>query len=138
MGHRRAPRRDGLEKGQGLRGAGPGVFDDSARAATAPLASRTATCRSPAGSRRSDLNRAVPAMKRPDGVRTPGPNSTRATTLWDYINRAMPLTNPQSLTADEVYAVTAYVLDLNEILPAEAELNDGDPTPGCACPTAMA
>ena len=39
-----------------------------------------------------------------------------ASTLWDYIRRAMPFTAPQSLTADETYAITAYVLYLNEIV----------------------
>lgn len=37
-------------------------------------------------------------------------------TLWDYIHRAMPFTRPESLTDDEVYAVTAYVLYLNELV----------------------
>ena len=45
-------------------------------------------------------------------------------TLWDYINRAMPWTAPQSLTVNEVYAVTAYVLHLNEIVPEDFELSD--------------
>jgi cytochrome c len=36
-----------------------------------------------------------------------------ATTLYDYIHRAMPLNNPQSLSADQVYAVTAYILCMN-------------------------
>lgn len=40
-----------------------------------------------------------------------------ATTLFDYIHRAMPFTAPQSLTPDQVYAVTAYVLRLNDIVP---------------------
>ena len=39
-----------------------------------------------------------------------------ATTVWDFINRAMPSTKPGSLTADEVYAVTAYVLYRNDIV----------------------
>jgi cytochrome c len=46
-----------------------------------------------------------------------------ATTLYDYIHRAMPLTNPQSLSADQVYAVTAYVLNLNKIVPDDAVLD---------------
>ena len=37
-------------------------------------------------------------------------------TLWDYIHRAMPFTQPESLSDDEVYAVTAYVLYLNELV----------------------
>jgi mono/diheme cytochrome c family protein len=39
-----------------------------------------------------------------------------ATTLFDYINRAMPFPSPRMLSADEVYAVTAYVLNLNNIV----------------------
>ena len=39
-----------------------------------------------------------------------------ASTLWDYIHRAMPYTAPQSLTDDEVYAISAYVLYLNDIV----------------------
>ncbi len=39
-----------------------------------------------------------------------------ASTLWDYIHRAMPFPQPQSLTDDEVYAITAYVLNLNDLV----------------------
>ncbi len=46
-----------------------------------------------------------------------------ATTLFDYINRAMPFTHSKSLTADEVYAVSAYVLNLNNIVPADFVAN---------------
>jgi len=46
-----------------------------------------------------------------------------ATTLYDYIHRAMPLDRPQSLTPDEVYAVTAYTLHLNGIVKADAVLD---------------
>lgn len=45
-------------------------------------------------------------------------------TLWDYINRAMPWTAPKSLTTDEVYAVTAYILNMGEILPDDFVLSD--------------
>lgn len=37
-------------------------------------------------------------------------------TLWDYINRAMPWNAPKTLSVDEVYAVTAYILNLGEIV----------------------
>lgn len=47
-----------------------------------------------------------------------------ATTLWDYINRAMPFTHSKQLTVDEVYAVTAYVLNLAEVLPMDAVLDE--------------
>ena len=39
-----------------------------------------------------------------------------ATTVWDFINRAMPSTKPGSLTPDEVYAATAFVLFLNDVI----------------------
>ena len=39
-----------------------------------------------------------------------------ATTLWDYINRAMPFPAPHSLPPDDVYAITAYILNLNNIV----------------------
>ena len=46
-----------------------------------------------------------------------------ATTLFDYIRRAMPYTAPQSLSADEVYAVTAYILSLDGVVPRDAILD---------------
>jgi len=46
-----------------------------------------------------------------------------ATTLYDYIHRAMPQDSPQSLTPSEVYAVTAYTLHLNGIVKADAVLD---------------
>ena len=47
-----------------------------------------------------------------------------ATTLFDYVRRAMPLNAPQSsLTPDEVYAVSAYVLFLNGIVPQGTALD---------------
>jgi S-disulfanyl-L-cysteine oxidoreductase SoxD len=45
-------------------------------------------------------------------------------TLWDYINRAMPWTAPKSLATDEVYAVTAYLLNMGGILPDTFVLSD--------------
>src|SRR5271163_485939 len=46
-----------------------------------------------------------------------------ATTLFDYVRRAMPLNAPQSLTPDEVYAVSAYVLFLDRIVPPDSTLD---------------
>ena len=45
-------------------------------------------------------------------------------TLWDYINRAMPWNAPKSLSADDVYASTAYILYLSNVLPADFVLSD--------------
>lgn len=56
-------------------------------------------------------------------VRTVGSYWPYATTLFDYVRRAMPIANPLSLSNDEVYAVSAYVLFLNGIIPADATMN---------------
>ena len=45
-----------------------------------------------------------------------------ASTLWDYIHRAMPFAAPQSLSDEEVYAITAYVLYLNDLVDYEFKL----------------
>ncbi|NOQ82176.1 MAG: c-type cytochrome [Methylophaga sp.] len=47
-----------------------------------------------------------------------------ATTLFDYIRRAMPINAPFSLTADEVYALSAYILSQDGIITADIELNN--------------
>ncbi|MFZ4807308.1 MAG: c-type cytochrome [Hyphomicrobiaceae bacterium] len=48
-----------------------------------------------------------------------------ASTIFDYIRRSMPFGDAQSLTADEVYALTAYILNLNEVIKdANFELNE--------------
>jgi cytochrome c len=56
-------------------------------------------------------------------VRTVGSKLNYATTLFDYINRAMPFPNSKTLTPAEVYAVAAYVLNLNELVPSEFVAN---------------
>jgi S-disulfanyl-L-cysteine oxidoreductase SoxD len=56
-------------------------------------------------------------------VRTIGSYWPYPTTLFDYIRRAMPYVQPQSLTPDEVYAVSAYLLYLNGIIGENDEMN---------------
>jgi cytochrome c len=56
-------------------------------------------------------------------VRTIGSYWPYAPTLFDYTRRAMPQNAPQSLSNEEVYAVSAYILHLNGLLPAEATLD---------------
>ena len=46
-----------------------------------------------------------------------------ASTLFDYIRRAMPWQQPKSLTNDEVYALTAYLLAMNKVIAADATLD---------------
>jgi cytochrome c len=45
-------------------------------------------------------------------------------TLWDYINRAMPWAQPKSLSVEEVYAVTAYLLNLADVVPSDFTLSN--------------
>jgi cytochrome c551/c552 len=47
-------------------------------------------------------------------------------TLWDYIYRAMPWNAPKSLKPDQVYALTAYLLNLGEVLPEDFTLSDAN------------
>jgi cytochrome c len=56
-------------------------------------------------------------------VKTVGSYWPYAPTLFDYIRRAMPMNAPQSLGDTDVYAVSAYVLHLNGLLPADATLD---------------
>ena len=55
--------------------------------------------------------------------KTVGSYWTHATTLYDYIYRAMPFGNAQSLSADEVYGITAYILAMNDIIASDEVLD---------------
>jgi mono/diheme cytochrome c family protein len=46
-----------------------------------------------------------------------------ATTVWDFIHRGMPLGREGTLTADQVYALTAYLLFLNQVIPEDQVLD---------------
>src|SRR5262245_31447091 len=56
-------------------------------------------------------------------VLTPGSMYPYAPILFDYIRRTMPMDRPQSLTANEVYALSAYLLNLNGLVPADAVMD---------------
>ena len=115
LGHRRAPGRHRSAAGPRLgRCRARRSTTTSARAATVPSASRTLP---------ADRGRCGHARHATSRYATTGSKLDYATTLWDYINRAMPFSAPQTLTPDEVYALTAYVLHLNDILPLDAVLD---------------
>ena len=63
-------------------------------------------------------------LKDATGGRTTMMKVPTVSTLWDYINRAMPWTQPKSLTTEEVYAVTAFLLNLAEVVPDNYVLSD--------------
>ena len=56
-------------------------------------------------------------------VLTPGSMYPYAPILFDYIRRTMPMDRPQTLTNDEVYALSAYLLNLNGLVPADAVMD---------------
>ncbi len=66
-------------------------------------------------------------------VRTVGSFWPYATTLFDYVRRAMPWPQPRSLTDDEVYAVSAYILHLNGII-GETDVIDARSLPKVKMP----
>jgi len=66
----------------------------------------------------------VKSLLNPEVQRTTLMKLATLSTLWDYIRRAMPWNAPKSLTTDEVYAVTAYILNLGDILPNDFVLSD--------------
>lgn len=67
----------------------------------------------------------VANLKRPDfPQRSTMMKLSQLSTLWDYIRRAMPWNAPKSLSTDEVYAVTAYILNLADVVPADFVLSD--------------
>ena len=62
-------------------------------------------------------------LKEAPPIKTVGSYWPYATTLFDYTRRAMPFEEPGTLTSDQLYAVTAYVLFLNGIVGEEEALN---------------
>ncbi|HEX3371532.1 MAG TPA: cytochrome c [Candidatus Acidoferrales bacterium] len=76
-----------------------------------------------AGKPQDQLTGGLGTLATPKPVKTPVSYWPVATTLFDYIRRAMPITAPQSLTNDEVYAVTAYILSIDGIVPGDAVLD---------------
>jgi cytochrome c551/c552 len=104
----------GLPPGRGSAQQGQAIYDE-----------KCASCHGTFGESNAYLLIAggVGTLGTDQPVRSTGSKLAYATTLWDYINRAMPFNAPQTLTPDEVYALTAYVLNLNDLLPMDAVLD---------------
>jgi len=109
-----APDGAGLPPGQGSVRGGEAIF-----------AARCASCHGERG-QGGPMDRLAGGAgtigtKKP--VKTVGSFWPYATTLFDFVRRAMPYDAPQSLSPADTYAVCAYVLFLNGLLPADAELD---------------
>lgn len=78
------------------------------------------------GTTKDDIKTGRVAALRGSDQRTSLMKLAHLSTLWDYIHRAMPWDAPRSLAVDDVYAVTAYVLHLGDILPADFTLSDAN------------
>jgi cytochrome c len=65
----------------------------------------------------------IGTLNSPNPIKTVSSYWPYATTLFDYIRRAMPNPNPKSLENDEVYAVTAYILSIDNIVPKDAVMD---------------
>jgi cytochrome c len=138
-----APDGKGLPPGRGTAAAGKEVYTR-----------RCETCHGPTGKEgpQDVLAGGQGSLITSQPVKTVGSYWPYATTLWDYVRRAMPFDHPGTLTTDEVYATTAYVLFLNGLV-AEQQVIDSttllqvrmpnrggftaDPRPDIATPATM-
>jgi S-disulfanyl-L-cysteine oxidoreductase SoxD len=110
LGSAIAPDGTGLPAGSGTVAAGRALF-----------AAECARCHGPAGE--GDIGARLVGghgtLATPRPLKTVGSFWPYATTLWDYVNRAMPFDQPGLLQPPEVYAAVAYVLNLNGIIAAD-------------------
>jgi len=104
----------GLPEGRGSVADGQRIYDD-----------KCASCHGTFGESNDYMAIAggVGTLGTDQPMRTTGSKLNYATTLFDYIRRAMPFNAPKSLSNDEVYALTAYVLNLSDIVPADTVLD---------------
>jgi cytochrome c len=106
-------------------GAGLPVGSGSVAQGGKLYAEKCAACHGPKGEGKpaDRLVGGQGTLKAANPVKTIGSFWPYATTVFDYVYRAMPYTAPQSLSASETYALTAYLLHMNGILGAEATLD---------------
>jgi mono/diheme cytochrome c family protein len=104
----------GLPPGKGTAEKGEAVF-----------AAKCAVCHGERGAGQPNdvLVGGLGSLASQNPVKTVGSFWPYATTVFDYVRRAMPLNDPKSLSNDEVYAVVAYILQLNGIIADNAVLD---------------
>lgn len=105
---------EGLPPGQGTVKQGAQVF-----------ASKCAMCHGPTGIEgpKDKLVGGHNTLMTAKPLKTIGSYWPYATTLYDYVHRAMPFTAPQSLTPDETYSVVAWLLFQNKIIPEDTVID---------------
>jgi mono/diheme cytochrome c family protein len=109
-----APDGSGLPAGSGSVSAGAKVYGEKCQSCHGPKGQ---------GGPQDQLTGGVGTIASAKPVKTPVSYWPSATTIFDYVRRAMPLQSPQSLTDDEAYAVTAYILSIDGIVPQDAVLD---------------
>ncbi len=114
----------GLPPGSGTAAAGKAVYD-----------AKCLACHGAEGAGRPNdqLVGGQGTLREAAPIRTLGSYWPYATTVFDYIRRAMPYVTPHSLTADETYAVTAYLLALNGVI-AEGDVMNATTLPKVVMP----
>lgn len=108
------PDGEGLPPGSGTAAAGKGVYD-----------AKCVACHGVDGAGRPNdqLVGGQGTIREAAPIRTIGSYWPYATTLFDYVRRAMPYVTPHSLSADETYALTAYLLAQNGVIAAGDVMN---------------
>jgi len=108
------PAGDGLPPGSGTAAAGKTVYE-----------AKCVACHGVdgAGQPNDRLVGGQGTLKEAAPIRTIGSYWPYATTVFDYIRRAMPYVSPHSLTPDETYALTAYLLALNGVIEQNAVMD---------------
>jgi S-disulfanyl-L-cysteine oxidoreductase SoxD len=105
----------GLPAGRGSVAEGKAVYDAKCVACHGAEAKGGAVYGSMVGG--------IGSMTKSPRVVTPGSMYPYAPILFDYIRRSMPMDRPQTLSANEVYALSAYLLNLNGLVPAGAVMD---------------
>jgi cytochrome c len=109
------PTGEGLPDGQGTVAEGAAIFEEKCVACHGENAD--------GGSVYGSMVGGIGSMTEPKRRLTPGSMYPYAPILFDYVRRAMPMDSPQSLTDNEVYALAAYLYNLNGLVPDDATMN---------------
>lgn len=109
-----APDGRGLPPGSGSVAAGARIYSQKCQVCHGPEGR---------GGPQDRLTGGIGSLSSNKPVKTVASFWPSATTIFDYVRRAMPLQSPESLTNDEVYAVTAYILSIDGIVPKDAVLD---------------